>query len=246
MTQPDPFAPPSSGRPEVPDYGAYAPEVPVHPAGPRAADPWLAPAPAPSAPRGLAVWTIGLACAWTAIQALVFALSPAAAEEYARAVAAGGSPMGVTAAYDQVGALLIPVQVAAFVVGCLWLQRSRAIAVARSPHVRQVRGAVWVWLGWVVPVVFLWFPFQVVRDVRAGTVGGRRATGLGLWWACWLVSLWAANQAALLAMGLGAQDPVSLPFFEGVATVACVVALVLWVRVVREVSAAQASVATGR
>ncbi|WP_407318266.1 DUF4328 domain-containing protein [Isoptericola halotolerans] len=232
------------GRPAVPAYGAYAPEPAAYP-GQTAGEPWLAPAPVPAAPTGLAAWTIGLACAWTALQALVLVLSPAAAEEYARALGAGGSSMDVFTAYDEIGLLLLPVQVAVFVVGCLWLQRSRAIAVAGSPHVRQVRGAVWVWLGWVVPVVSLWFPFQVVRDVRAGTVGTRRAGGLGLWWACWLVSLWAANQSGLVAMGMGSWDPASLPFLEGVGTLACAVGLVLWIGVVREISAAQVSAATG-
>lgn len=105
-----------------------------------------------------------------------------------------------------------------------------------SPAVRQVPGPVWVWLGWAVPVVSLWFPFQVVRDVRAAAVGGRTPSRLGWWWACSLVGLWASNQAAFSSLGLASRDPETVPVFEGLATVAVVAGAVLWIGLVREIT----------
>ncbi|GAA1970087.1 hypothetical protein GCM10009718_02020 [Isoptericola halotolerans] len=243
MTVPDPFAPPSGalgGRPG-PVGATWDPAADVHAVRRPGAEPWAVDQAAPQPPVTLAAWTVGLASVWAALQVVLFALAPAAADEYARAIAVGTSPLYVDTWYDTVGAFLLPVQVAVFVVGCLWLQRSREIAVRRSPHVRQVRGAVWVWLGWVVPIVLLWFPFQVVRDVRAGTVGSTRGAGLGLWWTCWLVYLVAANQTGLVSLSVGSRGPESLPWWEGVATLACVVGLVVWARTVRAITASQVS-----
>ncbi len=71
------------------------------------------------------------------------------------------------------------VQLAAAVVTCLWLWQSRVLAEAVSPGRGHARSRVWVWLGWIVPVVAFWFPYQVVRDVRAATVVVRDAASDG-------------------------------------------------------------------
>ncbi|MFD6134934.1 DUF4328 domain-containing protein [Isoptericola sp. NPDC060257] len=248
MTQPDPFAPPSGATPPVappaapapapqPRFGAYAPPGYTPPAAaPSAPVGWASPAPAPATPTGLATATVALAVAWSVVQVVLLAASFPAVAPYEAALAAGGSLLSVSTPYDELGNLLLPLQVAAFVVACLWLQQCRRIAMVLSPAVRQVRGPVWVWLGWAVPVVSLWFPFQVVRDVRAAAVGGRTPSRLGWWWACWLVGLWASNQAAFSSLGLAARDPETVPVFEGLATVAVVAGAVLWIGLVREIT----------
>ncbi|MFD6175762.1 MULTISPECIES: DUF4328 domain-containing protein [unclassified Isoptericola] len=255
MTQPDPFAPPSGAVPPAtppavpaessapqPRYGAYAPPgTPLPPPpGPAAPGPygpgpagWV---PAPAAPTGLATAAVTMAVAWTAMQVLLLATSFAAVEPYERALAEGTDALSVWTAYDGLGSVAIPVQVATFVVACLWLQQARAAATALAPGARQVRRPVWVWLGWVVPVVSLWFPFQVVRDVRAAVVGRPPSAAFGWWWACWLVGLWASNQAAFAGTGLGTRDPETIPVFEGIAAVATVAGAILWVGLVREIT----------
>ncbi|WP_425954393.1 DUF4328 domain-containing protein [Xylanimonas sp. McL0601] len=219
----------------MPAYGAYASPYGVPPAvgfrGPWGAAPLRA-------PLGLGVATIVLAAVWTALQFVSLATSFDAADQYAAAAAAGTSVFKVNTAYDGLGLLTGPVTVAAYVVGCLWLQDSRRFAEVVAPAVRQTRGRVWVWLGWVVPVVSFWFPYQVVRDVAAGT-GARVRSTLGWWWASWLVAQWLAGQASFLAAGWGSRDPSTLPTFEMCATAATVGGFILWVRIVRAVSAGQ-------
>ena len=258
MTTPDPFAPPSGTTPPAPPSGTTPSAPPVRPQAPQPrygayAPPGYVPAgyapppgtpavpagwaPPLAAPTGLATATAALAVAWCAIQVVLLVASFRAVAPYEAALAAGGSLLDVSTSYDALGNLLLPLQVAAFVVACLWLQRCRRAAVVLSPTVRQVRGPVWVWLGWAVPVVSLWFPFQVVRDVRAAVVGGGRTPGrLGWWWACWLVGLWASNQAAFSSLGLASRDPETIPVFEGLATVAVVAGGMLWVGLVREIT----------
>ena len=154
------------------------------------------------------------------------------------AQAAGTSPMDVITAYDVVGTVQVPVMVVSLVVACLWLQGSRQIAKTVAPGFRHKRRPVWVWLGWIVPVVSFWFPYQVVRDVCSGS-GVRLRSTLGPWWACWLVAQWLTNQATLASMGAGSRDPSMVPPLEVVVTAATVVAFVLWVRIVLAVTSTQ-------
>jgi hypothetical protein len=203
------------------------------------------PAPVPEPPTALATAAVVVACTWTALVALSFASSFSSSAALSAALAersaTGGEAFVEITMHDRVARLLPWVQVVAFVVTCLWLQRSRRIAEARSPYLPQARGPVWVWLGWVVPVVSLWFPYQVVRDVRSATAGQVRRDGLGLWWGCWIASSWLMNQSAFATMGFGPRDPALVPGLEGIATLTMVVALVMWVRLVRQITADQRS-----
>lgn len=263
---PVPGQPPAPGRP-VPQYGAYgtAPvpaygqAAPPHPGAsgqmPPSAPVYGQPTPPvygaygggygyvprPPVPGGLATATIALAVAVTAVQVLAWLTSFGAAEEFERAARAGTPSAEVLTGYDAVGLLLLPVQLAAAVVTCLWLWQSRVLAEAVSPARGHARSRVWVWLGWIVPVVAFWFPYQVVRDVRAATVVVPRP-GLGWWWAGWLLWSVATNVATQLTTlsSTGAAGTFALlPVAETVGTAGLVVALVLWVRTVREITAGQ-------
>jgi hypothetical protein len=84
-------------------------------------------------------------------------------------------------------------QVAAYVIAGVvflaWLWRARINAEAISPDLRHRHGREWVILGWVVPVVNLWFPPQVIRDVWRNSGGGRGGALIGVWWFLWLANL---------------------------------------------------------
>jgi hypothetical protein len=255
---------PAYGQPPTPPgpapaYGQYAsPSGPAPAYGQHASGP--APAhgrygapppgggygPPPRVPGGLATATIVLAAAVTAVQLLSWLTSFGAAAEYARAERLGVPPVEVLTAYDGVTLLLLPVQLAAAVVTCLWLWQSRALAEVLTPGSYHARGRVWVWLGWIVPVVAYWFPYQVVRDVRAATVRDRRP-GLGWWWTGWLVFTVATNVAGQVSTrGYGSSGEVFsvLPVAETLGTAGAVLALVLWIRTVREITAGQRAALT--
>ena len=57
-----------------------------------------------------------------------------------------------------------------------------------EPDGRHARRAGWAWGGWVTPVVALWFPFQVVRDVRRALSPRQGAALIGFWWTLFLAS----------------------------------------------------------
>jgi uncharacterized protein DUF4328 len=72
----------------------------------------------------------------------------------------------------------------------VWFRRARINAERHGYRQRRARGwAVW---GWIVPIVNIWFPFQIMGDIwRAGLPAEeRRKTARlpALWWTCWLLS----------------------------------------------------------
>lgn len=131
-------------------------------------------------------------------------------------------------------------QVAAGVVTCVWLWRSRQFAVVVDPGAPHAREAAWVWLGWIVPVVAWWFPYQVVRDIREATVRDPAGRG-GLWWGAWLVASLASTVSfcTVVLVVTGIAAPVLVPVMEGVVLVATGLALWGWIEIVREIDAAQ-------
>jgi Domain of unknown function (DUF4328) len=72
----------------------------------------------------------------------------------------------------------------------VWFRRARINAERHDYRQRRARG--WTFWGWIVPVVNIWFPFQIMGDIwRAGLPAQqRRKTAWlpALWWTCWLLS----------------------------------------------------------
>lgn len=72
----------------------------------------------------------------------------------------------------------------------VWLRRARINAEHRGW--RQRRNRAWAFWGWILPLVNLWIPFQMMGDIwRAGLPLHRRrkiAWLPALWWSSWLLS----------------------------------------------------------
>jgi hypothetical protein len=93
----------------------------------------------------------------------------------------------------------------------VWLYR--AATVARRAGLPARREAMWAWLGFLVPIVNLWFPYQVAADALPADDPARRR--VGWWWACWIAqgflvvpiavtSFFSRPAAVVLAIGLSA------------------------------------------
>jgi uncharacterized protein DUF4328 len=103
---------------------------------------------------------------------------------------------------DKAADVMIVVLSILFVV---WFRRARINAERHDYPQRRARG--WAFWGWIVPIVDLWFPFQIMGDIwRAGLPPGqRRKTAWlpALWWTCWLLSG--------VSIGARAMPPTSNP-----------------------------------
>lgn len=116
----------------------------------------------------------------------------------------------------------------------VWLFRTRHNAEVLSA-VRHRRARGWLIAGWIVPVVSLWFPKQVVDDIWRASDPRTPATRITLdelphsglvtaWWVSWLVWLFAAEGSARLAL-LG--ETVSDRQLSSIATTVSIVPFLL-------------------
>ncbi|MFJ5836579.1 DUF4328 domain-containing protein [Streptomyces shenzhenensis] len=84
------------------------------------------------------------------------------------------------------GDIVVPFCAVAFLV---WLWRVRDNARTLSGRRPKYHG-IWVYLGWIVPVVNLWVPRGLVADVHRASAPDRRLPPvLNVWWALWLIGL---------------------------------------------------------
>ena len=191
-------------------------------------------------PRGVRD-TTGLAVASVAASALVALLTVAnglTAAPAVRAIATSGSGSTVETVFTVTAVATLLAGVAAWILTCLWLMAARRNTELLAPHRSHTRSPVWVWLGWIVPIVSLWFPFQVVRDVRQNSRPGAPVRLVGWWWAAYLAMVLLDRAQAGLMDDLHATGTVEV--IGVLLSVAAVVALTLWALIVRDVVRAQA------
>lgn len=137
------------------------------------------------------------------------------------------------------------VVVSALVAGAGWLRRARNNAAALFPWFSPSRGLVWTWAGWVVPVVWWWFPFQIVGDVERATRGSARPRVLRAWWTAFL-SMMAIRVAQQYVLAYAGDQFLLRAVLEAGYVAATVSAAVLWTVIVRRLTRAQAAVIAAR
>ena len=115
----------------------------------------------------------------------------------------------------------------------IWL--NRAGELARAVGLPLVRSPIASAIGWLVPVINYWWPYQGVRDLFPD--GERPRRRLGWWWACWVTSSVITVAAGAIAAFLPTAFGVLI---VAVALVPGVVGAALEHRLVADVGAAHA------
>jgi hypothetical protein len=203
--------------------------------------------PRPAGPYGLALAVKIIAVAWCVLLLVdwVAAFQAGAVWQEAAARGLAWGQVEVTL-YDSTGSLFLVVQVVAYLVGSLWLYRSRQFVDVLSPSFRHARRASGVWLAWAFPVINFWYPYQVVRDIRRGTIGPvATVASVRVWWLLWLLWLvadiarsWVVLSAATEA-GPSSELATMTPWFATGATALGIACGVLWLRLIDDVTSAQ-------
>jgi Domain of unknown function (DUF4328) len=87
----------------------------------------------------------------------------------------------------------------------VWFYRARINAERHGYPQRRARG--WAFWGWIVPIVNIWFPFQIMGDIwRAGLPAEQRGETAwlpALWWTSWLLSGLGIFGAGVMAVNSG-------------------------------------------
>jgi hypothetical protein len=235
---------------DVPEGWGRAPEpVSGTPAGP--------PVPAAASGSGgipeplgvLTTLTTGFAVLYAALMVPRYWLARDAEDRWLTAAAADRSAAEFFTPYEVVDMVALLVLLGGFVATCLWLWRARVNVEVLSPTSPHARSRGWVWGGWLVPVVSLWFPFQVVRDVlRVRSHHPASGSRVGWWWGMFLTALIVSGiESQLVPLDVIDPDVVSaVPVLAVGTSLLTVVAGVLWVLVVRAVAADQKELLAGR
>jgi hypothetical protein len=110
----------------------------------------------------------------------------------AAAILLGISALGSVAAilFPRISALPVLALLPTGIVCVIWFVRARVNA--DRIEVPQPLSTAWAFWGWVVPVVFLWFPCMIMAGIwRASQTKpdrGRPMVLVAAWWACWLLA----------------------------------------------------------
>lgn len=193
---------------------------------------------------GLCPAVIVLSVLYTVLTWLTVIVQPE--QETSLADALEGNQVAETTfgAAELISLLGIPVLIGVWIVTSVWLTRARANAVILRPE-GQRRSEGWAWFGWVLPIVYLWFPKQILDDTTAATgpaSGDTQPVSTNTYWTLWVTSIVLGVASAttnLLDDGTGA---LALGYGEAIALT---VALVPWIQVVQRISAAQDKLAGG-
>ncbi len=150
-----------------------------------------------------------------------------------------------------VDVVLLVAYVAAATTFIIWLRQVRGNAerFCKAPH-RRRRG--WVIGGWIVPIVNLWFPKQIVDDIvaastprtdpQANELPRLRASVVLIWWTAWI-----ATVVIEVAYPIFSRDPLTVGDLVGTAilstacAVATIVCAVYAVRVIQLINQLQSS-----
>ncbi|KRA38298.1 MULTISPECIES: DUF4328 domain-containing protein [unclassified Nocardioides] len=201
----------------------------------------------PKALQGLAHVIVALAVTVTVLEvftALFSNVEPGTREAFLL----GGDLVEDLAWYEEVQLLTYPLLLVAYLPACLWLYRARANSFLIDPRAIHERARAWVWLGWILPLVHLWYPYQVVRDVQNGSVRRGTYVEVTVWWGAWLTWLFATRTVAGL-LNTRDRDPMmaealsdtaaSVTALNWISAAAAVLACVQWCRIVLGVTASQ-------
>jgi hypothetical protein len=197
---------------------------------------WATP-PRSNARLGMALLVLG--GIWTALQVLLGLVVKHAQNQYFESVIDEAAPARFTT-FHYASYAAATVTIAVWILGSLWLgvAYDNAAALSRSS---LRRSKVWVWLGWWVPVVCLWFPKTIVDDawdITSGRGPLSRKKKTGLWWGLWVSAL-VVTQVTAQIEGRAAWISDTVVTLERLLSFVMVFAFVAWVPMVRGLSAAQ-------
>lgn len=200
--------------------------------------------------KGLAMGTAAVAGLVTLFEFVEAVMAWISGQQFQDPANEGVAPSEIFTAYDITALPLLAVQIVAWIVTALWLTQARTNADALNPYARHARSPVWAWLGWFVPVVSLWFPYQFVRDVRLATLDERqRRSGIvGWWWAMWLAYLVTSQVGTQIVTDTNpnADLTAALGPAETVNAMVALVALGLFLQIIRQITQDQETAAQGR
>lgn len=136
----------------------------------------------------------------------------------------------------------LAVLVGAYLANAIWIYRASWNARAMDPREGRITPG-WA-VGWYfVPLLSLWKPLQAMRETwNASGVPGGAGSLLGWWWAFWILSSILGQASGRMGMEAEAfEDMRAVGYIDLATAPLSILASLLFLKIVRAVTAAQAS-----
>jgi hypothetical protein len=125
-----------------------------------------------------------LAAVW-----IVALTSIPSAQSYRDQLASGTAADQIITTYDAMTVLIPITMISSWVITSLWLKRLHMAATATNPTAMRLKRP-WVFWSWIVPVVSLWFPKNLIEDLLKSDATDEAKALIGkdtlTWWLTWI------------------------------------------------------------
>lgn len=140
-----------------------------------------------------------------------------------------------------VGIAYLVVVICAFIANGIWIYRASWNAGQLQPFPGRITPG-WA-VGWFfVPIMLLWKPYQAMKETWAASVPATTLPGwLGWWWAAWVSGNILGQISLRMSKTITTYEDVRMvAMIDALSSVISLVAGFLFLKIVREVSRAQA------
>jgi len=170
-----------------------------------------------------AVWIVALA-------------SIPSAQSYRDQLASGTAADQIVTAYDAMTVIIPITMISSWVITSLWLKKLHIAATATNPTAMRLKRP-WVFWSWIVPVVSLWFPKNIIEDLLKAEGSDESKSLIGkdtlTWWLTW-VGFALVNNIGIVSAFDAPQGYVPIrPELELAGACLLTGAYLVWIRIVK-------------
>jgi len=174
-----------------------------------------------------AVWIVALA-------------SIPSAQSYRDQLESGTAADQIVTAYDAMTVIIPITMISSWVITSLWLKRLHIAATATNPTAMRLKRP-WVFWSWIVPVVSLWFPKNIIEDLLKAEGSDESKSLIGkdtlTWWLTW-VGFALVNNIGIVSAFDAADGYVPIrPELELAGACLLTGAYLVWIRIVKTLDA---------
>jgi hypothetical protein len=176
-----------------------------------------------------------LAAVW-----IVALTSIPSAQSYRDQLASGTAADQIITTYDAMTVLIPITMISSWVITSLWLKRLHMAATATNPTAMRLKRP-WVFWSWIVPVVSLWFPKNLIEDLLKANGSDEAKSLVGkdtlTWWLTW-VGFALVNNVGIVAEFDAPEGYVPIrPELELAGACLLTGAYLVWIRIVKSLDA---------
>lgn len=172
-----------------------------------------------------------LAAVW-----IVALTSMPSAQSYRDQLASGTPADQIVTTFDAMAVLIPITMITSWIITSLWLKRLHIAATAASESAIRLKRP-WVFWSWIVPVVSLWFPKNLIEDLLKANGSEEAKSLVGkdtlTWWLTW-VGFALVNNVGIVSAFDAPEGYVPIrPELELAGACLLTGAYLVWIRIVK-------------